>query len=263
MNLEVLPPTRNVVGFPVTALPFQSQIELILHWADQRFSKMVCVANVHMLMEAHSNPAFGSILANSDIVTPDGMPLVWLMKVMGDRAQNRVAGMDILIALCEQMPSRQISAFFLGSEQGILNRMGERLRRDFPEIQIVGMEPLPFRPMTLEEDAEIVQKINASGAGIVFVSLGCPKQEVWMNQHQGKVNAVMIGLGGAFPVYAGVHKWAPLWVRRTGFEWLYRLVQEPHRLWRRYFKTIPPFLYLASKQLLLFSFNRDVLSESK
>lgn len=263
MNLEVLPPTRNVVGFPVTALPFHAQIELILNWADQRLSKIVCVANVHMLMEAHSNPVFGSILANADIVTPDGMPLVWLMKMMGDRAQNRVAGMDILIALCEQMPSRQISVFFLGSEPRILNRIREKLGRDFPNVQIVGMEPLPFRPMTLEEDAEVVQKINASGAGIVFVSLGCPKQEVWMNQHQGKVNAVMIGLGGAFPVYAGVHKWAPSWVRQTGFEWLYRLVQEPRRLWRRYLKTIPPFLYLASKQLLLFSFNRDVLSESK
>jgi len=92
--------------------------------------------------------------------------------------------------------------------------------------------------------------INDSGAGVILVSLGCPKQEIWMSQHQGKVKAVMIGLGGAFPVYAGVHKWAPLWIRKTGFEWLYRLVQEPQRLWKRYFATIPPFIYLAAKQVL-------------
>jgi len=234
----------------VTALPFQGQIELILHWADQRFSKVVCVANVHMLMEAHSNPAFGSILTNADLVTPDGMPIVWLMKIMGDRHQDRVAGMDILIALCQQMPTHQVSVFFLGSREEILNQMQERLQREFPTLQIAGMEPLPFRPSTLEEDEAIGQKINQSGAGILLVSLGCPKQEIWISQHQGKIKAVMIGLGGVFPVYAGIYKWAPLWVRKTGLEWVYRLLQEPQRLWRRYFDTIPPFVYLAVKQVL-------------
>ena len=250
MTLEVLPPTRHVVGFPVTALPFQAQIELILQWANQRFSKVICVANVHMLMEAHSNPAFGSILANADMVTPDGMPIVWLMKMMGDRHQDRVAGMDILMALCQQMSFQQTSVFFVGSEPSTLNKIRQRLHHEFPNLQIAGMEPLPFRPLTPEEDEAIVQTLNDSGAGVILVSLGCPKQEIWMSQHQGKVKAVMIGLGGAFPVYAGVHKWAPLWIRKTGFEWLYRLVQEPQRLWKRYFATIPPFIYLAAKQVL-------------
>lgn len=250
MTLEVLPPTQQVVGFPVTALPFQAQIELILQWANHRFSKVICVANVHMLMEAHSNPEFGAILANADIVTPDGMPIVWLMKLMGDRHQDRVAGMDILIALCQQMSSQQTSLFFIGSEPSILSKMRQRLHREFPNLHIAGMEPLPFRPMTPEEDEAIVHKINASGAGVILISLGCPKQEIWMSQHQGKIKAVMIGLGGAFPVYAGVHKWAPLWVRNTGFEWLYRLIQEPGRLWKRYFATIPPFIFLAVKQVL-------------
>lgn len=250
MTLEVLPPTQYVIGFPVTALPFQAQIELILRWSSYRLSKVVCVANVHMLIEAHSDPAFASILDNADVITPDGMPIVWLMKMMGDRAQNRVAGMDILLELCRQMPDQQVSVFFLGSEPHILNGMKEKLRRDFPSLQIAGMEPLPFRPLTPEEDDAIVQKINQSGAGVVLVSLGCPKQEHWMHQHQGKIHAVMIGLGGAFSVYAGVHKWAPLWMRNMGFEWLYRLLQEPRRLWKRYFSTIPPFLYLAVKQLL-------------
>jgi N-acetylglucosaminyldiphosphoundecaprenol N-acetyl-beta-D-mannosaminyltransferase len=112
------------------------------------------------------------------------------------------------------------------------------------------MEPLPFRPLTQAEDNAIIQKIHDSGAGIVLVSLGCPKQEYWMNQHKDKIQAVMVGLGGVFPVYAGIHKRAPLWIRNLGLEWFYRLIQEPRRLWKRYRTTIPPFIWLAFRQLL-------------
>ncbi|MBF2075318.1 MAG: WecB/TagA/CpsF family glycosyltransferase [Synechococcales cyanobacterium C42_A2020_086] len=249
--LDLLPPIQSVIGFPVTALPFDAQIDLVLTWASQRLSKVVCVANVHMLMEAHSDSTFGTVLKRADLVTPDGMPLVWLMKLMGASNQDRVAGMDILIALCERLSTQNVSVFFLGSQPEILERMRARLNREFPQLQIAGMEPLPFRPLTAEEDEAIIQTINRSGAGVVLVSLGCPKQEIWMHQHRGKIQAVMLGLGGAFPVYAGIHKWAPRWVRYTGFEWLYRLIQEPRRLWRRYYNTIPPFMYLAMRQLLL------------
>jgi N-acetylglucosaminyldiphosphoundecaprenol N-acetyl-beta-D-mannosaminyltransferase len=250
MSPEVLPPIKNVIGFPVTALPFDEQITLMLQWAEKRLSKVVCVANVHMLMEAHSNPKFAEMLLDADLVTPDGMPLVWLMNWMGVRQQDRVAGMDILMALCRQAASAGMSVFFLGSDPETLERMRYRLERDFPTLKIAGMEPLPFRPLTSEEDSVVIQKINACGAGLVLVSLGCPKQEIWMNQHKGKIRAVMLGLGGAFPVYAGLRKWAPIWVRNAGLEWLYRLVQEPRRLWKRYFGTIPPFIYLAIKQVL-------------
>ncbi|MBW4658830.1 MAG: WecB/TagA/CpsF family glycosyltransferase [Drouetiella hepatica Uher 2000/2452] len=248
--LEAFPPIQNVIGFPVTALPFDAQISLVMKWASARLSKYVCVANVHMLMEAHTDPSFASVLEAADMVTPDGMPLVWLMKLMGVPHQDRVAGMDIFLALCKQASTEGISVFFLGSKPDILERMKKNLCEEFPELQVADMQPLPFRPLTLEEDEAMVQKINESGARLVLVSLGCPKQEIWMNQHQGKVEAVMLGLGGVFPVYAGIHKWAPNWVRRAGLEWLYRLLQEPRRLWRRYFATIPPFLYLASKQVL-------------
>jgi N-acetylglucosaminyldiphosphoundecaprenol N-acetyl-beta-D-mannosaminyltransferase len=249
--LEAFPPIQSVIGFPITALRFDAQIDLILKWASNRMSKVVCVANVHMLMEAHSDPTFASVLERADLVTPDGMPLVWLMKLMGAAHQDRVAGMDIFIALCERMAAEDISVFFLGSQKEILERISKRLGKEFPNLKIAGMEPLPFRPLTLEEDETIVQKINTSGASIVLVSLGCPKQEAWMNQHKGKVQAVMLGLGGVFPVYAGLHKWAPIWVRQSGLEWLYRLAQEPRRLWKRYFATIPPFIYLALKQVLI------------
>jgi N-acetylglucosaminyldiphosphoundecaprenol N-acetyl-beta-D-mannosaminyltransferase len=248
--LEVLPPIQSVIGCPVTALPFDAQINLIIKWASTRMSKYVCVANVHMLMEAHTDPTFASILETADLVTPDGMPLVWLMKLTGVPHQDRVAGMDIFLALCKQASAKNISVLFLGSKPEILGRMQERISQEFPDLQVADMLPLPFRPLTLEEDEAMVQKINESGARLVLVSLGCPKQELWMSQHRGKVDAVMLGLGGAFPVYAGIHKWAPNWVRMAGLEWLYRLLQEPRRLWRRYLATIPPFLYLASKQVL-------------
>ncbi|MBD3880182.1 WecB/TagA/CpsF family glycosyltransferase [Phormidium tenue FACHB-886] len=252
MHMAVTPPIQSVIGSPVTALSFESQVNLMVDWATHRLSKVVCVANVHMLMEAKARADFADVLAHADIVTPDGMPLVWLMNLTsaGKRRQDRVAGMDILMALCKQATTKGISLFFLGSEAAILDRMRDRLQRDFPGLKIVGMEPLPFRPLTPEEDEAIVQKINQSGAGLVLVSLGCPKQEFWTSQHKGKIQAVMIGLGGVFPVYAGIYKWAPLWVRKMGLEWLYRLIQEPKRLWRRYFATIPPFLYLALKQIL-------------
>jgi N-acetylglucosaminyldiphosphoundecaprenol N-acetyl-beta-D-mannosaminyltransferase len=249
--LKAFPPIQSVIGFPVTALPFNAQINLIMKWASSRLSKYVCVANVHMLMEARTDPTFAAVLENADLVTPDGMPLVWLMKLMGVMHQDRVAGMDIFLALCEQASERQISVFFLGSKPEILERMQEKLHQDFPKLKVADMQPLPFRSLTPEEDEATVRKINESGAGLVLVSLGCPKQELWMSQHQGRVDAVMLGLGGVFPVYAGIQKWAPNWIRKAGLEWLYRLIQEPRRLWRRYLGTIPPFIYLACRQVFV------------
>lgn len=248
-------PTLNILGNPVTALSFNAQIEKILEWARSYQSKVVCVANVHMLMEAHWNAEFSSVLHNADIVTPDGMPLVWMMKLMGIREQNRVAGMDILLALCKSAPAQNVSVFFLGSETTILQKMRSKLEREFPNLRIADMVSLPFRPLTAAEDEAIVQRINQSQAKLVLVSLGCPKQEYWMHNHKGKIQAVMIGLGGVFPVLAGVHKRAPLWIQNLGLEWLYRLVQEPRRLWKRYTYTIPPFIWLCVKQLLSSKYN--------
>jgi N-acetylglucosaminyldiphosphoundecaprenol N-acetyl-beta-D-mannosaminyltransferase len=243
-------PTVKIVSSPVTALSFNDQIDVMLRWARDRLSKVVCVANVHMLIEAHWHRDLCSVLEDADLVTPDGMPLVWMMRLLGVHKQNRVAGMDILLALCKQAPKHNVSIFFLGSELEILEAIRTRLEREFPQLQIAGMEPLPFRPLTPAEDEALIQRLNDSKAGIVLLSLGCPKQEYWMGQHKDKIQSVMIGVGGVFPVYAGIHKRAPYWVREMGLEWLYRLIQEPRRLWKRYTKTIPPFVWLAMKQLL-------------
>ncbi|WP_445633834.1 Glycosyl transferase [Nostoc sp. DSM 114161] len=250
MVARVLLPTQKVLDFPITALRFNDQVQTILKWASKRESRSVYVANVHMLIEAHWNPEFASLLRNADIVTPDGMPLVWMMRKMGAIHQDRVAGMDIFLALCQLSQKQNLSIFFLGSQTEILSRIEKRLEREFPQMNIAAMEPLPFRPLTQTEDEALIQKINSSGANAVLVSLGCPKQENWIAQHKGKIHAVMIGLGGVFPVYAGIHKRAPRIIRDLGLEWLYRWVQEPRRLFGRYSKTIPLFIWLATKQLV-------------
>ena len=243
--------SRTIIDFSVTSLPYQDQINIMMKWAMSNLSKVVCIANVHMLIEGHRNAQFGRVLKDADLVTPDGMPLVWMLKVMGAVKQDRVAGVDVLEGLCKSAVKHGVSIFFVGSQQSILSKMEDRLKREFPGLLIAGMQPLPFRPLTPEEDDVLVHNINHSGAGIVFVSLGCPKQETWMSNHRGKVEAVMVGLGGAFPVYAGIHKRAPRFVRQAGLEWLYRLLQEPKRLWRRYVTTIPVFLWLVAKQLFI------------
>jgi N-acetylglucosaminyldiphosphoundecaprenol N-acetyl-beta-D-mannosaminyltransferase len=250
MLLEDVPPVKNIIGLPVTALPFDAQLSLILKWAKCSVSKVVCIANVHMLVEAYRDSGFAPVLQKADLVTPDGMPLVWMLRVMGISNQDRVAGLDVFLGLCKQASTEDISIFFLGSQTSILEKMRAKLEQDFPKLRIAGMESLPFRPLSEDEDRAVVQRLNESGCGLVFVSLGCPKQEIWMSKHKDRVHAVMLGLGGAFPVYAGIHKRAPQLLRSMGFEWLYRLMQEPRRLWMRYSSTIPIFIWLAIRQLL-------------
>ncbi len=258
MNLEQLPPSKLVIGFPVTALPFNNQIETIVDWAKAKLSNVVCIANVHMLIEAHQQPAFASVLKGADMVTPDGMPLVWMLKLMGTGDLDRVAGLDVLTAICHQASAEGVGVFFLGSETTILDKMKVRLETEFPKLQISGMESLPFRPLTPAEDEAIVEQIDRSGAGVVFVSLGCPKQEIWMSEHKGRIHAVQIGLGAVFPVYAGLYRRAPYFIRNLGFEWLYRLIQEPRRLFGRYSSTIPIFMWLAIEQLTVYWWQKSL-----
>lgn len=255
MTVEGLLPVKKLIASPVTALPFNVQVATILSWASRHESKVVCAANVHMLTEAYKNTEFASVLENADLVTPDGMPLVWMIRLMGVGNQNRVAGPDVFCTLCELAPLQNIRIFFLGSKKEILTQMRERLEGEFPNLQIAGMEPLPFCPLTQAEDEAIIQKIHASKAGLVFVALGCPKQEYWMARHKGKIQAVMIGVGAAFSMYAGIHKRAPRWLQQTGLEWLYRLCQEPRRLWSRYWNSNLTFIWLALKQLLVGRYN--------
>ena len=241
---------EDILGFSVAAQSFAEQIAQMMQWAQQRLSRVVCVANVHMLMEAYWDPSFAKVLHRADLLTPDGMPLVWTLNLIRKRRHNRVAGMDILRELCRQASAQGVEVYFVGSDTDTLDKMRQQLNQDFPDLVVAGMQPLPFQSPTAEEDRQMVAQINHSQAGVVFVSLGCPKQEVWMHQHRDRIEAVMVGLGGVFPIYAGILKRAPDWMRAAGLEWLFRLRQEPRRLWKRYATTIPPFVYLSVKQVV-------------
>jgi len=251
MSVPAQPPRVRLLGVDLTALSFLDHVDLVGKWALARESRVVCVANVHMLVEARRDADFAEVIARADVLTPDGMPLVWLMRRRGARGQERVAGMDLLPCLCRRAAQDNVSVFFLGSPPGTLAAIRGRLASELPKLVIAGMESPPFRRLTQAEDDAIVRRIAASGAGFVFVSLGCPKQERWMDAHRGSVRAVMVGLGAAFPVYAGLAQRAPRWMQRAGLEWLYRLGRGPRRLWKRYLVTNALFLwYLTAERLL-------------
>ena len=247
-------PTKNLLDIPVTCLPFEEQIMLMLRWAKARTSKVVCLANVHMLIEAYRDRSFSNVLHNADLVTPDGKPLVMMLRRLGIKHQNQVAGMDVFLNLCDLAQQTGIKVYFLGSTEKILKKIEQKLSHEYPILQVAGMKSIPYiatQDIAKSYDGELIEEINQSGAGIVFVCLGCPKQEIWMSHYKSSIQGVMVGVGAVFSMYAGVNPRAPRWVQQVGLEWLYRLLQEPRRLWWRYGSTIPPFIYLALRQLVI------------
>ncbi|WP_345985240.1 WecB/TagA/CpsF family glycosyltransferase [Sulfurimonas sp. HSL-1656] len=215
--------------------------------SSEKKSSYVCVVNVHMTMEAHRDAAFGAVVNNADIATPDGMPIAKAMKLLYGIEQDRVAGMDLLPDLMGECEKRGKSVFLYGSTDEILEKIVVRAKQELPNLTIDAYSP-PFRTLSPEEKEEIVSRINAKNPGFVFVALGCPKQEKWMAEHLGSIDSCMIGLGGSFEVYAGVKTRAPDWMQKYSLEWLYRLIQEPGRLWKRYLTTNIPFILLLIKQ---------------
>lgn len=236
-------PRVKVFSASITALDLSEFTELLTGWAKGSGNgRMVCVANVHMLVEARRDASVAAILGRADAVSPDGMPVVWCMRRFGYPNQQRVAGMDLLPELCAAAEMKSIRVYFLGSTPAVLSAIRDRLNREHPHLEVVGMEAPPFREMTAEEETSLVKRINRARPGFLFVALGCPKQERWMDRNVVRVNAVMVGLGAAFPVYAGTLRRAPAPMQRHGLEWFYRLSQEPKRLWRRYLTTNTYFL---------------------
>ena len=247
-------PKKGLFNVPITCLPLDEQIMLILRWANMRASKVVYLANVHMLMEAHWNFSFRKILNKADLVTPDGKPLVLMLRQLGIYHQNQVSGMDVFLNLCALAEITGKPVYFLGSTQEILDKIKRKLDEEYPILKVAGMKSIPFVPIDeidKSHNTELIEEINQSGAGIIFVCLGCPKQEIWMSHYHGKIQAVMVGVGAVFSMYAGITPRAPHWVQQLCLEWLYRLTQEPLRLWKRYASTIPYFIYLATKELAI------------
>jgi len=242
---------KRVISIDVSTGPYKSFIERIVALARIRLSSYVCVANVHMVVEAHADARYAAIVNSADLVTPDGMPLARALTMLHGIRQERVAGMDLLPDLLCAANLNGLSVFLYGSTDAVLDAMLRRIGREFSQLRICGAYSPPFRPITPEEACEDISRINASGAHIVLVALGCPKQERWMAANRGSVNAVMVGIGGAFPVYAGLQSRAPLFMQRHSLEWLYRLCQEPRRLFKRYLVTNSIFLWLLGKEFFV------------
>lgn len=249
---------KEVLGMNVSLGAYQSFIETIVLMAkEEKSSYYICVANVHMLVEAYSNVEFSSVVNNADLVTPDGMPLTKALKTLYGIDQDRVAGMDLLPDLLGKSEEQNIPVYFYGGTEAMLASTESYCKKYYPNLNLVGLLSPPFRPLTLEEETTIIEKINASGAKFVFVALGCPKQEKWMASMKGRINACMIGIGGALPVLIGMQKRAPKWMQKYSLEWLYRLGQEPKRLFKRYAVTNTTFLYLLFKQLAKQGFKQE------
>lgn len=247
------PPTRQtlpVLGSPIDVIDIDSAVRRIGDWATRRESRVVSICNAHSVVTATQDAEFAACLANSDMATADGAPVAWVLRRQGASQQRRVSGPDLMIAYCERAAAIGEPVYLFGSTEATLAALQRNLATRMPGLRIAGAESPPFRPATAEEDAATVARINASGAGTVWVSLGCPKQELWMARHRPQVQAVMIGVGAAFDFHAGTVARAPLWMREAGLEWLHRLYSEPRRLWRRYLTTNSRFVWGAARQLL-------------
>jgi N-acetylglucosaminyldiphosphoundecaprenol N-acetyl-beta-D-mannosaminyltransferase len=221
--------------------------EEILYLPEKKISSYVCIANVHMTIEAYLNDKFLSVVNNADITTPDGMPLAKAIRYLYGISQDRIAGMDLMPDLMSECEKQQKTIFLYGSTSDVLEKIMLKAKIMYPDLKIDFYSP-PFRTLSKPEDEEIIKRINDGKYDYVFVALGCPKQEQWMNDHKDKIKCCMIGLGGAFEVFADIRQRAPQWMQNNSLEWLYRFIQDPKRLWKRYFITNSLFVILLLKQ---------------
>jgi N-acetylglucosaminyldiphosphoundecaprenol N-acetyl-beta-D-mannosaminyltransferase len=233
------------MGIPVDMLTTEcvmAGMETAIHEKTHGFT--LCFSNVNSIVEAQRNPQFQQALRNATISVPDGMPLVWLGRLKEYPIRRRVYGPELMLGFCAVAEKKEYRHFFYGGSPGTPEKLKEVLLRKFPNLQVVGAYSPPFRSLTAEEDEQIVEMINRAAPDVVWVGLGAPKQEIWMQEHRTRLQVpVLAGVGAAFDFFTGRVKQAPPWMRDHGLEWLYRLLQEPGRLWRRYLIGNAKFLY--------------------
>lgn len=240
----------RIIGTDVYRTTYADASARICQWAHERQSRYVCAASVNNIMEAHDSTAFQKVMNEADLVTPDGMPLVWGLRLLGHAAASRVYGPDLTPIILEQAASEGIAVGFFGGSQQVLDRLVAVVKQRFPALRVAYAFSPPFRPLTAEEDERVIDEINRSDTRILFIGLNTPKQDYWMAAHRGRVRAVMVGVGAAFDFIAGSKPQAPRWMMRIGAEWFFRLLTEPRRLWKRYLKHNPRFVVLFGLQLL-------------
>jgi N-acetylglucosaminyldiphosphoundecaprenol N-acetyl-beta-D-mannosaminyltransferase len=240
----------NILGVNVSAINQDDAVAAIKRWIREDSRQYVCVTGAHGVMECRRNEHLRRIHNESGMVTPDGMPLVWMSRLLGWKRVKRVYGPDLMLKVTEISASNGYRQFYYGGAEGIADKLTEALVRAYPGLQVVGTYSPPYRELTPAEDGEVINAINAAHPHILWVGLSTPKQEFWMANHLGKLDVpVMIGVGAAFDFLAGSKRQAPGWMQRHGLEWFFRLVTEPRRLWRRYAFIVPGFAFLAARQL--------------
>ena len=240
----------RVVSLDADVCDHAVAVERVATLAERGEGAYVCFGTVHMIMESHDFPEFGAKVNAADMIVPDGMPLVWIQRLRGHKSATRVRANDLMIMLCEYAEKHALGVGFYGGKQDVIDAIVARAAKDFPALKISYAYSPPFRPLTDVEDAEVTQRITESGTQILFMGLGCPKQENWMAAHKQKLKCVMLGVGASFDFYAGNVKESPEWLGKLGLEWLYRLTQEPRRLWKRYLILNPRFMMHAVLQLV-------------
>ena len=241
----------NVLGVGVSAVDLPTAVSTIYYWIATGGRHYVCVSGVHGVMASQRDDTLRQIHNAAGMVTPDGMPLVWLGRRAGHHQMERVYGPDLLLACCAARGATGARHFFFGSIPAVTERLVDRLKAMFPALTVAGTYSPPFRPVTAAEDEDIVRAINESKPDIVWVGLGTPKQERWMSEHLGRISApVMIGVGAAFDFLSGTKRQAPLWMQRSGLEWAFRLASEPGRLGPRYLVNNPAFVWRVLQQKL-------------
>ncbi len=256
MSTPALPPPRvDILGVEVSAIDLGGAVQAIRDWIGERRRHYVCVTGVHGVMECREDAALRRIHDEAGLVTPDGMPLVWMARRLGFDRVRRVYGPDLMREISRLSPQHGYRHFYFGGGPGLAERLRDTLCTTCPGLEVVGTLSPPFGPVTAAEDAAMVAAINAARPDIVWVGLSTPKQERWMSAHRASLEApVLIGVGAAFDFLAGTKRQAPLWMQRNGLEWLFRLASEPRRLGRRYGRIVPYFLVLATVQLLRLSY---------
>lgn len=241
----------RILSIDIDHLSFAQSIEQVMEWGLNHISSFVCFVNVHMLIEAHTDPSFRHKLMQASLAVADGKPVATACHLLYKKRQERISGMDFMPGILEIANEKKATIFLYGSTPEILKALQKKIAINYPYVKIGGAISPPFvSKMNEEELQHHFNEINESGANIVFIALGCPKQEKWMADNYTRVNAVLLGVGGAFPVMAGLQPRSPKWMQKWSLEWLYRLIQEPKRMFRRYFYTNLYFIFLFTKELL-------------
>lgn len=235
--------TCNILGTDIAVTNMSETIERLENNLDELRGEYICVSNVHTTVMAYEDEGYRTVQRDAAFCLPDGKPLSVYSRKHGFSEAERVTGPDLMGEMFAR--DNGMRHYFYGGKPETIETLSTVLQEKYPHIQIAGMVSPPFRPLTEEEDSAEIQKMNNSGADIIWVGLGAPKQERWMYEHKGKVNAVMIGVGAGFDYHAGTIKRAPAWMQKASLEWLYRLLQDPKRLFGRYFKTNLKYLWLT------------------